>query len=357
MSVADIQSGRRRVFLSLIGAVIALSLVSASLAVLNRPATERDPRFGDAVFGSVDELIEATALIEIQLADEQYQLLQTSAGWSMDTDDGYPIRQDRLSALADGLKTLTWQERRTSDPRKHDRIGLGDPAEGGAGARVSFVDGAGDTLASIITGRREDGLYARRPAEQTAYRIGGALPPFYSRDAWMDFAVLSVAPETIEMVEIQDRFGDRLVLSRRAGTGPEAFTPGPGFEDVQLRTAISAAGPGLALSRFAPRDAKPANRLETEQVARLVTVTFDGLEISASAYNEPDGNYVTLRAIEAGNAAARARSINEQAEGWAFRLADFDFDDFTAPVTTLVTPTPAPQVAVGEPVDLLPDLP
>ncbi len=337
MSSIVVERARHRWIVGLLATIIALLAITSLRAVFDRSPTDRDDRFGTPVFTRVDPLIERTQQIHVTLADESYELVRTGDGWAMDSADGYPVRTDRLSTLAAGLKSLRWAGPRTRDPRKHDRIGVGDPRTGGTGALVAFLDADGSTLDAMITGRRDDRIYARRPDEQTAYLVKGDLPPFYSRDAWMDFAVVELAPETIERVEIEDRFGDRVALSRRAGAGPDGFSPAPPHLDLRLLTPLSAAGPALALARFAPIDAKPQSALATRPVATLTTITFDGLEIIAAAHDEPDGGYVTLRAIEAGNAAARARSINAEASGWAFRLTRTDYQEITTPVSTIVT--------------------
>ncbi|MEL7129627.1 MAG: hypothetical protein AAGK23_08770, partial [Pseudomonadota bacterium] len=102
----------------------------------------------------------------------------------------------------------------------------------------------------------------------------------------------------------------------------------------------------LALSRFDPVDAKPAAALETRPLVRHITSTHDGLEIDVSAYREPDGLYATIRAVEAGEGAARAATINDRSEGWAFRLAEIDWNDFTPSVRSIVRRAP-PQPAAA----------
>lgn len=340
MSSVVVERARRRWFLGLLAVLVAMIATMALRAALDRPAISTDARLGQQVFNDVDALIEQTAQIVVTLADERYQLVSAGDGWRMDTAAGYPIRADRLATLAEGLKSMRWADARTQDPRKHDQIGVGDPEAGGNGALVSFLGAEGEPLASIVTGRRGGQIYARRPDEQTAYRIDGDLPPFYSRDAWMDFAVVDLAAETIQLVEIEDRIGDRIVLSRSAGAGPDGFAPALPFGDMRLLTPLSASGAGLALSRFAPIDAKQAEALTGPPVARLITVTFDGLEIVANAHDEADGGYVTLRAVEAGNAAARAQSINAEAGGWAFKLAPLDYQEMTTPVSTIAISRP-----------------
>ena len=85
-------------------------------------------------------------------------------------------------------------------------------------------------------------------------------------------------------------------------------------------------------------------------MARHITETYDGLEIDLRAWNEPDGYWVTLRAVEAGEGARRAQTINDRAEGWAFKLTEYDWREFTPRITSIVrrakpdasAPAPAP---------------
>jgi len=112
--------------------------------------------------------------------------------------------------------------------------------------------------------------------------------------------------------------------------------PGPGFEDNRLVNRLAAATPSLALSRFAPLSAKPSRDLATAPISRHVTLTKDGLEVIAEAYEETDGPYLTIRAVEAAEGARRAEDINSRAEGGAFRLSRYDWADFTVPISDIV---------------------
>ncbi len=46
------------------------------------------------------------------------------------------------------------------------------------------------------------------------------------------------------------------------------------------------------------------------------------------------------RAIEAGEGARRGSTINEKAEGWAFKISEYDWSDFTPRVSSIVRPKP-----------------
>ena len=328
---------RRQGILTALATVVGLLALATLVQILSGPTPDAaHPRTGTAVFPDGEQVLEAARVIEVTLADGGYRLVRGAGGWAMDQADGYPLRDDRLATLAEGVRTLEWGEARTRDPRKFDRLGLGDPREDGAGALITFLDGEGGVLSTLISGRRNDEIYARQPGEDLAFRLRGDLPPFYARAAWMDLAVIDVAAATVRAVRIEDERGERLLLARAPGDGARDFRPAPPHENDRLVNPLAAAGPGLALARFAPVDVKPAAALSTEALARHVTMTHDGLEVEVKAFREVDGRFVTLRAVEAGEGAAHAAAINRRASGWAFELNRTDWRDFATPVRSIV---------------------
>ena len=332
---AVIRHRRGRALLLMAALALILIALKGLLVVLDRPAVIDNARMGEPVISDPNRL-EGLARIEVEVADASYSLVRTGETWRMDTATGFPVRADRMRELLSGLRELSWAEPRTRDPRKFDALGLGDPAEGGNGARITLKDEGGEPLSVFMAGWRDDRLYARRPQDTEAWRVDGRLPPLHGRDAWMDFAVLSLEPETIGAVLIAPAAGEQLLLVREPGEGPRAFRPGPAHPDERLVSPLAASTPALALARFAPVDVKAQDDLRTAPVARHVTITHDGLEIEAKAYREPDGRFVTLRAVEAGEGAARAEAINERAAGWAFELTSYDWAEYTPSIASIV---------------------
>lgn len=337
MSAAHDQA-RRKMVVRLAAMAGGLLLLLGVSALLDSPARSASDRAGEAVFPDFAAHSANIRSIRVRLADGGYTLAATPTGWSMPEAGGYPIRADRLAHLAEGLAGLQWEAARTSDPDKLDRIGLGDPASGGTGALIEVYGEDEPPIFRLITGRKGGYVYGRRPEEGTAYRLKGDLPPLYTRDAWLDFGVIDIQADAIGAVRITDSLGQTLFLRRAPGDPPQAFRPGAPDTGRRLVHRLSAAGPALALARFAPLDARPAEGLTTPPLATHVTQTFDGLEVSITAYREPDGLFVTLYAVEAGEGARRAETINVRAEGWAFQLQDLDWADFTPAVASIVRP-------------------
>lgn len=313
-----------------------LAVIALGADLLGRPPAPRHELTGTPVIPGFAAIRSEARAIRVTVAGESYELTSTPGGWQLAEAAGYPIRADRLSQLVTGLEALSWEGARTRDPAKFNRIGLGDPREGGTGALIEVIGAEGDVKASLITGRREGRIYARRPGEDQAFRVTGDLPPLYAADAWLDLDILSVNPDAVSALRITDQAGASLYLMRRPGESDRAFRPAPPYQDLELASRLVTTGPALALTRLQPIGVKPAGALRTQPVARHITETFDGLEVETLAWREPDGLYVTLRAIEAGQGAHRAAAINTKARGWAFRLAEIDWMDFTPDVSAMI---------------------
>lgn len=330
------RQNRRQNVLILVGLAIGLWLLFGLTSLTGGPTGNTHSRMGAAVLDGFSQTRADAQRMKFTLADESYTLARTASGWTLEETGGYPVRPDRLAELAGGLETLSFDEKRTDDPYKHDRIGLGNPAQGGNGALIEVFGEASELMHSLIIGRKNDTIYVRDPEQAQTYRAEGSLPPFYNRRAWLDLGIIQIDPSAIRSVRITDAANRSLYLRRDEGNGARSFRPAPPNQNDRLISRLAASSTALAVTRLTPVDVKPASDLTTQPIARHISETFDGLEIDLRAYREPYGLWVTLRAVEAGEGARRAAAINQKAEGWAFRISDYDFQDFTPAVTSIV---------------------
>ncbi len=332
---------RRKRLLILAGGAGALALLALIIELGTDGPKTTNARTGTPVMENFSDIRGQATQIRVTLADEAYSLSNTDQGWVMDGTSGYPVKPGRLAELSAGLEGLVWDAPRTTDPLKLDHIGLGDPREGGTGALIELFDENAETLGALITGRKGKFTYARNPNETRAYRIKGSLPPLYNHDAWLDMDILDIKPDAVQALRIFDISGKELYIQRRVGSGERSFRPAPPYQNYRLVSRIAASTPALALSRFQPIGVKPRKDLKTKALTRHITQTHDGLEVNLLTYREPDGFYVTFRAIEAGEGAHRGSSINAKAKGWAFQISEYDWNDFTPRVSSIVS-APAP---------------
>lgn len=329
------RAARIRMMAALAALGVTAAIASQFIGQSSAPHSELT---GKAVLPGFTTLRTQAEEIRVTLADEAYSLLAGPDGWSLSGTSGYPIRTDRLNELASGLEELVWDAPRTRDPGKFNAIGLGDPREGGSGALVEIIGPGGEVSASLITGRKDEHIYARRPEDKQAFRVKGSLPPLYSAQAWLDLNILEISGDSIRAVRITDSTGASLYLRRNISSADRTFLPGPPHENYVLVNRLATTGPGLALTRLHPIGVKPASDLKTKAVARHITETHDGLEIDVQGWREADGYYLTLRAIEAGEGANRANAINQRTKGWAFRISEIDWRDFSPSVNSIARP-------------------
>ena len=312
-----LQSSQRFQILRRLGIIAAsLAVALAIVSFASAPDGPSHERTGKLVFPGLLESLDASPILRVTTADTIYTLQKSGDRWGLKESGGYSVRSDRMEELAEGLRTLRWGEARTRDPAKFDRIGLGDPKFDGAGALIEVLDAKGDVVASLISGRKDERVYGRKLSDDAiSFRLDGNLPPLYTRQAWLDLDVVQIPQQVIKSVRLVRPNGDSLYLERPVGGGPRTFKPAPPNQDDRLVSRIAASGPALAVTRFFPVDVKPASELTSNWVARHITVTHDALEVDVRAYAEDDGYYVTMRAVEAGNGAHRAASINAKADG------------------------------------------
>lgn len=327
---------RRRGVILLAGLAVALWVILGLTSLTSGATNNLHPRMGEAVLDEFSRTRADSQKIRFTLADESYTLARSAAGWTLEETGGYPVRPDRLAELAGGLETLSFDEKRTDDPYKHDRIGLGHPEQDGNGALVEIFGPDAELMHSLIIGRKNDTIYVRDPEEAQTYRAEGTLPPFYNRRAWLDLDIIEIDPSAIRSARITDANDRSLYLRRSEGADTRSFRPAPPNQNDRLISRLAASTTALAVTRLTPVDVKPAADLTTAPIARHISETFDGLEVDLRAYREPSGLWVTLRAVEAGEGARRAEAINEKAQGWAFRITDYDFQDFTPDVLSIV---------------------
>jgi len=340
--MSAIQAKARKTMVTRLAAVAGgLLVIMLAASMLSGGATEKHPRTGDPVFPGLMSETGSAPTIRVTTADTSYTLKKSPMGWGMVEAGGYAVREDRMAALAEGLSQISWGKPMTRDPAKFERISLSDPRENGSGALVEIIGEDGEAKGALITGTKDQFTYGRLPSDEAlTFRIDGELPPFYTKQAWLDLDVVDIPQEVIKSVRLT-RGPDSLYLERPTGGGPRTFRPAPPNQNDRLVSRLAAAGPALAITRLYPVDVKPVTELTTKAIARHITVTHDALEVDVQAHVEPDGYYITLRAVEAGNGANRAESINAKAEGWAFKLSEYDWQDFAPNINTIVRRAPS----------------
>lgn len=328
---------RRRALARLAG-LAGLLLAAAMLSAMLQGRQDVEARQGEPVLPGFSARFETIDRVEFTLPDDRYTLEKGEDGvWGLKESGGYPVRRDMVAALFDGLADMTFETARTQDAKKFDRLGLGDPEDGGNGARILVFAGGPEPVAELLAGRRGERTYVR-PGEGRAWRVNGDLPPLHSRAAWLDLSAARMPAAEIEAVSLSDAQGVSYSLIR---TGRDDFEPGDsgaGDSGVGWRLAsrYAAAGPGLALSRFAPVDVARLGTLDLRFAGSHASVLRDGLEVRLTLFTDAQGR--GWAAVEAAGSGPRVALLSAATQGWAYRLTAQDFADLTAPREAVLVP-------------------
>jgi hypothetical protein len=321
------------------GALLALVLGGASMMPPAPPKARGET--GKLVLPDFAAHAADVNLVMVTTSSESYHLVRNPSGWVLPEKGGYPVRADRIAALVSALGAMRYDRAMTRDDKKFDRIGLGDPAQGGTGALLEVGDGHGNTFAKLIVGYRDGHTYVREPDDLQAWATtlpaDAVMPPLQRGARWLDLEAATIPADAIAQVDVRTGLSTYRLIPVDATGSSFALAP-----PNNLRTA---AGFGLALvaqalTRFSPSDVAPSDKVHEEgPVSIHTTRTKAGLEITAHAWRSGGKAWVSLSAVAAKGAApdvvTQADAINARAKGWAFQMTETDWGVFVTPLDQL----------------------
>jgi hypothetical protein len=326
--LAQRRRGRATTF-ALIAA--GLAAVAAVTVAIEYRAARPDLASG-LVLPGLSESIAGAQRINVVSAEASYRIERTQRGWAMRDRDDYPVLSARLAQLTQGLESLRYTRRMTSDASKHDRLGVTDPREGGRGVLVQVEDGRGALLVNLILGVEPSGLYVRRPDDDQTWAASGELPPLRDVSAWLELTPLDLPAERLVRVEIMPAEGRAYVLERQSAEAPWRMTA-PALGALAQSNLVAAAE---RITRLSPVDVRSAPSIQGPARARVRAVTTEGVVIDAELIESDERVWVKLVArAETPEQEAAALEINNRAAAWAFALTDAEADALAPPIARL----------------------
>lgn len=326
---------RKRRLLTLFGAAGALIAVAAVTLGIEMRAASPNAVSGPVVPGLREAIGDGRRII-IQSAEASYRIECAQRGdacvWVMRDRGDYPVLSARLAQLTDGLAQLRFTRRMTNDPSKHNRLGVGDPRQGGRGVLVQIEDGRGALLVNLILGVEPSGLYVRRPDNDQTWAAAGDLPPLRDMASWLELRPLQIEPQALARVEISPAEGRPYVLARDGADAPWRIAS-PALAALS-QSSVRAAAERLTL--LSPTDVQPAPAIQGAPVAHVRALTFDGVAIEAELIVVEDRTWMKLVArAQAPEQEGAAMEINNRAAPWAFALSRNEAAALALPLSAL----------------------
>jgi Domain of unknown function (DUF4340) len=332
--------------LMVVAGVIA-AVAAVTLAIEARSA--RPDLASGLVIPGLEQRISGAQKITVASKQTSYRIERIQRGqervWAMRDRGDYPVLASRLAQLTEGLQQLTYVRRMTSDASKHERLGVGDPRQGGEGVLVQIEDGRGAFLVNLIFGVQPDGFYVRRPDQDQTWAVRGDLPPLRDIAEWLDLAPLTLDASTIARVEVQPADGRAYVLSRASPNERNFAISEPA--GAQIMTPTSATETAERITHLSPIDVQPAPAIQGQAQASVRAATFDGVTVEAELIETEGKTWVKFVAHAAApEQEAAALAINDRAAGWAYALSDTEADALAPTLESFLPPhdaEPAPR--------------
>lgn len=332
-ALAEARKGRALALFLMAGALAAIAAVTVAIeSRASRPDAASGP-----VLPDLGENIGDAQRITVTSADASYRIERTERGWAMRDRGDFPVLARRLSQLTEGLEQLRYTRRMTSDPSKHERLGVTDPRENGRGVLVQIEDGRGALLVNVILGVEPAGIYVRRPDEEQAWAATGELPPLRDVASWLELRPLDIPADRLARVEIMPAEGRAYILGRDSAQLPWRIVA-PGLATL-AQSSVNAAAEHI--TQLSPIDVQPAPAIQGPPRARVRAITFDGVAIDAELIDSDAKTWVKLVARVVAGAPtpeqeAAALDINNRVAAWAYALNPLDAQAFAPPLSALV---------------------
>jgi hypothetical protein len=337
-------AARRKTVMWMGGAALVAALLGAASFL---PPKEEQARaeVGRFVLPDFAASADKIGLVMVTTSEESYHLVRNGDAanprWVLTEKGAYPVERDRISRLVDTLADIRFDRPMTREDKKFDRIGLGDPLEGGTGALLEVSDGSGEVFAKLIVGYRDGRTYVREPGDLQAWAVeGGDMPPLQRAARWLDLEVVSANASEIADVQIRPERGPGYRLVPVDASGQQFALAAP-YANRRVLAPYAPTLTALALARFSPNDVASASGIAAGvPVAQYIVRTRPGLAIIAQGWRSGERGWVTIGAAAAENASAEAvaaaQAINVRAAGWAFALSELDWKTLTTPLAELV---------------------
>jgi hypothetical protein len=315
----------------------AAALAAAAFVALAIEARSSRPDLASGpVVPGLAETISGAQRITVTSAEASYRIERTQRGWAMRDRGDFPVLASRLAQLTEGMQGLQFVRRMTNDPAKHERLGVGDPRQGGRGILVQVEDGQGAFLVNLILGVEPNGLYVRRPDQNQTWAARGELPPLRDIAAWLELRPLSLQADEIARVEITPAEGGAYILARETPELGDFMLVSPRVAALAPSAVTSTAE---RITQLSPIDVQTAPAIQGPPRARLRIVTYDGVAIEGELI-ESDGK-IWLKLVARATTPEQepaALEINNRAAGWAYALSEGEAEMLAPPLSTLLPP-------------------
>ncbi|MFC7292208.1 DUF4340 domain-containing protein [Hirschia litorea] len=314
-------------------ALAVLSFATAFISGMDKHTRKQAGLVGKVVLPEFEADVTAADDISVTTKEGTYHLTRDGRDWFLSERGRYPIQLTAIANLSEALASMTFTRQMTVDPKKFDRLGLGDPLEGGTGALMQVKDADGNTLVNMVVGFKNGSAYIRKPDEMQTWAVDASIfPPLQTPARWLDLDILEIGAEDIARVQVEFKDGRSSYGLKVRGDAPGQFELTEPYEDALLIASFAPNPPALALSRLVPLDVAPRSEIKGRLRAIHRTITHQGWVIEVELI-EDKGKYWAVFSqgleVEREEISDQIDELEDKVAGWAFEISNMDFNIMT----------------------------
>lgn len=315
------------------GAIAAFSFLTAFVSGMDQHTRKQAGLVGKVVLPEFEADVTAADDISVTTREGTYHLTRDGKDWFLSERGRYPIQLTAIANLSEALASMTFTRQMTVDPKKFDRLGLGDPLEGGTGALMQVNDADGKTLVDMVVGFKNGSAYIRKPDEVQTWAVDASIfPPLQTPARWLDLDILKIGPEDIARVQIEFKNGQPDYGLRVKADAPGQFELTAPYENALVIASFAPNPPALALSRLVPLDVAQRSDIKGRLRAVHRTITHQGWVIEVELF-EDKGKYWAVFSqgleVEREETSEQIDELENKVAGWAFEISNMDYNIMT----------------------------
>jgi len=327
-----------------LAAATAVAVAAAAASVnLDRGYVERGG--GGPVFPGLMDKIDTVAKIAVDHKDGETVLVRGSGGvWTVPASDDYPASLAQAQKIILQVAGLKYLEAKTANKDRYARLHLEDmKLKDTQARRVRLFDGEGNGLAELIVGKKRynlpgtqaEGAYIRKPGDPQTWLASGEIDVETQLKPWLRNKLLNIREEDVKTIHIRHPGGEVINISKDDRKDKQ-FKLRDIPEGKKLRYDSDPTNIANVVEDLELDDARKADKIDfpADQTLAATYTSWSGLTAELRLVQKGEDNWLTVSVSADPNAPAPkekgaktaaeiAKQVNEQADGWVFKIPDF----------------------------------
>jgi hypothetical protein len=347
--------------------VTVLAVGAAGASVWQRQKNIELPDLPKTLFPGLIDKINDVAALSIVTPTSKFSINKNEDGtWGVPERGGYPVKFETVKQAVVGMISLKPMAAKTKRADNYAKLNVDDPANGGGGKIITFIDANGENLSALTIGTTKSGstdtrlgwYYVRRPDQERAWLVEGRIDTWEDVTRWLDSSMPTVARTRIwSATSIAEDGSQAVVIREHPGKDNFEVQDLPEGKKVAYSTGPNALGSAMGFLSF--DDVKSVEDVKDWIVVHTTQFrTFDGLIVELKVFaGEQDEKWVQFdfstdfEALESlsipdeqkkhlkGKEVVEKEATDNQNQfgKWAFKLPDYKIKDLLTGLNDLTT--------------------